>query len=210
MNTTDPLIETEDEEGEVSPAARCCGGGHAPEGPGFGASHIPWTGPQMGNVWVTHPDRRRKRGPAARPVLLTLLTRRELTFDARANQIESLPLPTFSTAAYGTWVLSVAVSVKTGYLAANQLKIWIQNVVTDGDNPAVVFAGDGPSVTIASSPAAPHLATSSTTSAVGPEARLLMQWTQGANAFSPPGSPVAKTVISAWLTLRPKSKPPVT
>ena len=175
-------------------------------------AYLAWTGPQMGNVHNPRQrDARTRRDTReARPVVLQLLSRREVVFDARAGQIESVPLPAFDTAAYGTWVLSVAVSVKTAYAAGNQLKVWVQNVAVDEDDPAVVFAGDGPSVTITASPAAPHLLTSTSSSQVGPQARLLIQWTQGTGQFNPPTAPVARTVVSAWLTLRPKSKPPAT
>ena len=104
-----------------------------------------------------------------------------------------MPLPAFDTAAYGKWVLSVAVAVKTGYLPANQLKVWVQNVAVDPSNPKLVFAEDGPSVTITASPASPHLVTRDSTSALGGQARLMLQWTQGASAFNPPTTPVART-----------------
>ena len=116
---------------------------------------------------------------------MTLLSRREVIFDARANTVESVPLPTFGTAAYGSWILSVAVAKKTNVLSTNQLKVWVQNTILDEDNPSVVFAGTGPSVTISSTPAAPHLATSDAAVALGPQARLLLQWSQGSSAFSP-------------------------
>ncbi len=61
---------------------------------------VPFTSPQLGNVdaprrWG-YPDRRRR----ARPVMLQLLSRREVIFDARANTVESVPLPTFGGAPY--------------------------------------------------------------------------------------------------------------
>ncbi len=95
-------------------------------------------------------------------------------------------------------------------LSTNQLKVWVQNTILDEDNPSVVFAGTGPSVTISSTPAAPHLATSDAAVALGPQARLLLQWSQGSSAFSPPTLPVASIVLSVYLTLRAKTKPPVT
>ena len=113
------------------------------------ATYVPWTGPQMGSVWT--PTGKRRAAAARRPreaVVMTLLSRREVIFDARANTVESVPLPTFGGAAYGTWILSVAVAKKTSVLSTNQLKIWVQNTIVDEDNPSVVFVGDGPSVTI--------------------------------------------------------------
>jgi len=138
---------------------------------------------------------------------MTLLTKREFVFDARANAVESVPLPAFGTATYGTWILSVAVASKTSVLTTNLLKVWVQNVVVDEDNPSVVFAGDGPSVGISFAPPAPHLATSSQLMTLGPQARLMLQWSQGTSAFSPPTLPVARIVLSAYLTLRPAVMP---
>jgi hypothetical protein len=179
---------------------------------GFERSWLPWARSQptdMGDPVTRWGEREKSRRRAA-PVVLQLLSKRELVFDGRANAVMSVPFPAFDASAYGTWVLSVAVAVKTGFLAQNKLIVNVQNVVVDESNPAVVFTSIGPDVTITTLPAAPHLGTSESSARVGPQARLMLEWQQGPNAFSPPITPVARIVLSAFLTLRPKTKGPVT
>jgi hypothetical protein len=38
----------------------------------------------------------------------------------------------------------------------------------------------------------------------------MLEWLQGPNTFNPPASPVARVVLSVFVTLKPRSSPPVT
>jgi hypothetical protein len=127
-------------------------------------------------------------------IVYELAPMREYVFDARTGTTESIPLPLFDADVYSTGVVSLAVSRVSGFNVDSAVRVFMQNAVQSADDPSVIFASSELFLSITSSSqrsleTAPWLL-------VGPGARLLIAWEQGASAAT------ARTTFAVFVTLR--------
>jgi hypothetical protein len=92
--------------------------------------------------------------------------------------------------------MTVITHARENFLAGNRLFVRIQNAVQDPGDPEVIFAANLDVTNVGSGTLALQ---TNAIAAIGPSARLLLQWSEGAVANTVP----ARCTLSVYLTLRP-------